>query len=134
MSAGGAAPCRLQPWPFDDCEPQVPPLPADAAGLCLAVAHPTATAPLGHRFGGQAWIRHNEDLASLQAAAQRQLDRVRQQIEALNWQRQNEQVAAGEELQALEVRWGELISKNYEIGAAVAALEAHVEGARTVQQ
>lgn len=50
------------------------------------------------QYGGQAWMKHNENLASLQKAAERQLDDVRQQIEALNWQRQNEQVQAGEEL------------------------------------
>ena len=79
------------------------------------------------RYGGQAWIRHNEDLAALKAAAERALTAARAEVDAINWERQSEQVRAGDELAQLETAWGQLVSKNYEVGLAVATLRAHVD-------
>lgn len=39
----------------------------------------------------------------------------RARIENLNWERQQEQQEVGKDLYALELRWGELISKNFEL-------------------
>lgn len=44
-------------------------------------------------------------------------------MEDINWQRQNEQQAAGQELYQLELRWGELVASNYQLNAICSATE-----------
>ena len=41
--------------------------------------------------------------------------RGREGLEHLNWQRQQEQSKAGQELYQLELQWGELVMKNYQL-------------------
>uniref|UniRef100_A0A8C2FIB7 Pre-mRNA-splicing factor SPF27 n=2 Tax=Cyprinus carpio TaxID=7962 RepID=A0A8C2FIB7_CYPCA len=48
------------------------------------------------------------------------------QIQDLNWQRKNDQLAGGAKLRELESNWVSLVSKNYEIERAIVQLENEV--------
>uniref|UniRef100_A0A674AUN7 Pre-mRNA-splicing factor SPF27 n=1 Tax=Salmo trutta TaxID=8032 RepID=A0A674AUN7_SALTR len=50
----------------------------------------------------------------------------RKQIQDLNWQRKNDQLAGGAKLRELESNWVSLVSKNYEIERAIVQLENEV--------
>ncbi|EGD78502.1 hypothetical protein PTSG_09200 [Salpingoeca rosetta] len=75
------------------------------------------------QFGGQKWTRYVEQLQALQNRLQAALDAINQDMEDINWQRQNEQQAAGQEFYQLEVRWGELVAANYQLETICRAIE-----------
>ncbi|XP_064610321.1 pre-mRNA-splicing factor SPF27-like [Liolophura sinensis] len=78
-------------------------------------------------FGASAWKAHITVLVQMVDNAQKQLGELRKHIQEINWQRKNEQSAAGEKLKNLEASWVGLVSKNYEIERACAELEKDVK-------
>ncbi|CAK6955048.1 pre-mRNA-splicing factor SPF27 [Scomber scombrus] len=68
------------------------------------------------QYGTNAWKVYNE-----------------KQIQDLNWQRKNDQLAGGAKLRELESNWVSLVSKNYEIERAIVQLENEVAQLRQQQ-
>eukprot|EP01147_Barroeca_monosierra_P003948 gene3948-6411_t len=75
------------------------------------------------QFGGQKWMQHLEQLKTIKETIQRRLDATSREIEDINWQRQTEQQALGQELFQLEVKWVELVSSNYQLETLCDQLE-----------
>eukprot|EP00064_Thunnus_orientalis_P016267 superscaffoldBa00003180_g16331 len=61
------------------------------------------------------------------------LSMKRKQIQDLNWQRKNDQLAGGAKLRELESNWVSLVSKNYEIERAIVQLENEITQLRQQQ-
>uniref|UniRef100_A0A3B3TWS5 Pre-mRNA-splicing factor SPF27 n=2 Tax=Poecilia TaxID=8080 RepID=A0A3B3TWS5_9TELE len=81
-----------------------------------------------------AQLEHQAVLCSLfENMAQKELHKFRKQIQDLNWQRKNDQLAAGAKLRELESNWVSLVSKNYEIERAIVQLENEVGQLRQQQ-
>ncbi|XP_015590455.1 pre-mRNA-splicing factor SPF27 [Cephus cinctus] len=78
-------------------------------------------------YGCEAWKSYLEILVQLLAAAQKQLQGLRKQIQEVNWQRKSMQTQGGEKLRALEAQWVGLVSKNYEIEQACVHLEEEIQ-------
>ncbi|KAI3356698.1 hypothetical protein L3Q82_003388 [Scortum barcoo] len=76
-------------------------------------------------------MSHN--LAFMIEMAQKELQKFRKQIQDLNWQRKNDQLAGGAKLRELESNWVSLVSKNYEIERAIIQLENEVAQLRQQQ-
>uniref|UniRef100_A0A1A8H6I4 Pre-mRNA-splicing factor SPF27 n=1 Tax=Nothobranchius korthausae TaxID=1143690 RepID=A0A1A8H6I4_9TELE len=85
------------------------------------------------QYGTNAWKVYNDNLAFLIEMAQKELHKFRKQIQDLNWQRKNDQLAAGAKLRELESNWVSLVSKNYEIERAIVQLENEVGQLRQQQ-
>eukprot|EP00730_Choanoeca_flexa_P015201 TRINITY_DN6921_c0_g1_i2.p1 TRINITY_DN6921_c0_g1~~TRINITY_DN6921_c0_g1_i2.p1 ORF type:complete len:175 (+),score=22.70 TRINITY_DN6921_c0_g1_i2:329-853(+) len=66
-------------------------------------------------YGGQKWTRYVDQLEKLKAQVEVEVTQAREALEQLNWERQQEQTKAGQELYELELQWGELIMKNYQL-------------------
>ncbi|KAK2191398.1 hypothetical protein NP493_53g08080 [Ridgeia piscesae] len=79
------------------------------------------------QYGPEAWKMYNNQLVHMMEAAQKQLADLRKQIQEINWQRKNEQTAAGGKLKQLEENWVSLVSKNYEIERACVELENELD-------
>uniref|UniRef100_A0A673Z058 Pre-mRNA-splicing factor SPF27 n=2 Tax=Salmo TaxID=8028 RepID=A0A673Z058_SALTR len=77
-------------------------------------------------YGTNAWKVYNDNLAFMIELAQKELQKFRKQIQDLNWQRKNDQLAGGAKLRELESNWVSLVSKNYEIERAIVQLENEV--------
>ncbi|XP_050522861.1 pre-mRNA-splicing factor SPF27 [Daktulosphaira vitifoliae] len=77
-------------------------------------------------FGTEAWKSYLEVLVKCVAAAQKQVTKLRKQIQEVNFQRKNVQMQVGEKLRDLEANWVGLVSKNYEIELACAHLEKQI--------
>ncbi|XP_016145994.1 pre-mRNA-splicing factor SPF27-like [Sinocyclocheilus grahami] len=71
-------------------------------------------------------MKRNSNLALMIENAQKELQKARKQIQDLNWQRKNDQLAGGAKLRELESNWVSLVSKNYEIERAIIQLENEV--------
>ncbi|KAJ8395125.1 hypothetical protein AAFF_G00035810 [Aldrovandia affinis] len=84
-------------------------------------------------YGTNAWKVYNDNLAFMIELAQKELQRFRKQIQDLNWQRKNDQLAGGAKLRELESNWVSLVSKNYEIERAIVQLENEVGQLRQQQ-
>ncbi|XP_038676102.1 pre-mRNA-splicing factor SPF27 isoform X3 [Scyliorhinus canicula] len=65
--------------------------------------------------------------------AQKELQRLRKQIQDLNWLRKNDQLAAGSKLREMESNWVTLVSKNYEIERAIVQLESEIHKMKQAQ-
>ncbi|CAG6021123.1 unnamed protein product [Menidia menidia] len=85
------------------------------------------------QYGTNAWKFYNDNLACMIEMAQKELHKFRKQIQDLNWQRKNDQLAAGAKLRELESNWVSLVSKNYEIERAIVQLENEVAQLRQQQ-
>ncbi|MEQ2275764.1 Pre-mRNA-splicing factor SPF27, partial [Xenotaenia resolanae] len=85
------------------------------------------------QYGTNAWKVYNGNLAFMIEMAQKELHKFRKQIQDLNWQRKNDQLAAGAKLRELESNWVSLVSKNYEIERAIVQLENEVGQLRQQQ-
>lgn len=66
-------------------------------------------------FGCETWKVYLDTISSMLSRAQTQLEKIKQEIVDINWQRKDIQSAAGVNLRALETQWVMLVSKNYEI-------------------
>lgn len=55
--------------------------------------------------------------------AEKQLEELKKTIQALNYNRKNEQTVAGTQIKSLEQKWMGLVGKNYEIECAIVELE-----------
>lgn len=77
-------------------------------------------------YGCETWKVYLDVLTSMLAKAQKQLERIKKEIQDINWQRKDKQTEAGEKLRALETQWVMLVSKNYEIEQACARLEQEI--------
>ena len=73
-----------------------------------------------------AWKTYNELLDKQKESVLNELQHVKQNIKEINWQRKNLHVKNGEQLDLLESKWVELISKNYEIEEAIMKLEKEI--------
>eukprot|EP00045_Choanoeca_perplexa_P003282 m.29652 g.29652 ORF g.29652 m.29652 type:complete len:233 (+) comp11962_c0_seq1:1-699(+) len=81
-------------------------------------------------YGGQKWTRYVDQLEKLKAQVESEVTVAQEELEHLNWQRQQEQSQAGQELYQLELQWGELVMKNYQLETACAQLEAQASTAQ----
>ncbi|XP_066500615.1 pre-mRNA-splicing factor SPF27 [Hoplias malabaricus] len=84
-------------------------------------------------YGTNAWKVSNDNLAFMIENAQKELQKVRKQIQDLNWQRKNDQLTGGAKLRELESTWVSLVSKNYEIERAIVQLENDIAQIRQQQ-
>uniref|UniRef100_A0A8D3D6C9 Pre-mRNA-splicing factor SPF27 n=1 Tax=Scophthalmus maximus TaxID=52904 RepID=A0A8D3D6C9_SCOMX len=73
------------------------------------------------------------NLAFMIEMAQKELQKFRKQIQDMNWQRKNDQLAGGAKLRELESNWVSLVSKNYEIERAIVQLENEITQLRQQQ-
>ncbi|XP_067863392.1 pre-mRNA-splicing factor SPF27 [Heptranchias perlo] len=78
------------------------------------------------QHGSNAWKVYNDNLVQMIEHAQKELQRLRKQIQDLNWLRKNDQLAAGSKLREMESNWVALVSKNYEIERAIVQLESEI--------
>uniref|UniRef100_A0A8C2XP09 Pre-mRNA-splicing factor SPF27 n=1 Tax=Cyclopterus lumpus TaxID=8103 RepID=A0A8C2XP09_CYCLU len=85
------------------------------------------------QYGTNAWKVYNDNLAFMIEMAQKELQKFRKQIQDLNWQRKNDQLAGGAKLRELESNWVSLVSKNFEIERAIIQLENEVTQLRQQQ-
>uniref|UniRef100_A0A4W6BXB5 Pre-mRNA-splicing factor SPF27 n=1 Tax=Lates calcarifer TaxID=8187 RepID=A0A4W6BXB5_LATCA len=83
------------------------------------------------QYGTNAWKVYNEYVTAV--FSQRQLFSVYKQIQDMNWQRKNDQLAGGAKLRELESNWVSLVSKNYEIERAIVQLENEITQLRQQQ-
>ncbi|NXQ11716.1 SPF27 factor, partial [Peucedramus taeniatus] len=58
--------------------------------------------------------------------AQKELQKLRNNIQDLNWQRKNMQLTALAKLREMESTWFSLVSKNYEIERTIMKLENEI--------
>ncbi|NXQ84375.1 SPF27 factor, partial [Nyctibius grandis] len=76
--------------------------------------------------GCNAWKVYNEHLVHMIEQAQKELQKLRKNIQDLNWQRKNMQLTAGAKLREMESTWVSLVSKNYEIERTIVQLENEI--------
>ncbi|EDQ86977.1 uncharacterized protein MONBRDRAFT_33609 [Monosiga brevicollis MX1] len=74
-------------------------------------------------FGGQKWMRYNEQLEQIKSDLENDLAAIKSRLDEMNWERQQEQTTAGQELYQLEVQWGQLVMQNYQLAVACGQLE-----------
>lgn len=77
-------------------------------------------------YGCETWKVYLDVITSMLARAQTQLEKIKREIQDINWQRKDRQTEAGEKLRALETQWVMLVSKNYEIEQVCAKLEEEI--------
>uniref|UniRef100_A0A8C5NQR3 Pre-mRNA-splicing factor SPF27 n=1 Tax=Junco hyemalis TaxID=40217 RepID=A0A8C5NQR3_JUNHY len=82
------------------------------------------------QHGCNAWTLYKERLVHMIEHALEELQKLRKNIQDLNWQRKNVQLTAGAKLQEMESAWVSLVSKNHEI--AIVQLENEIS--QTKQQ
>ncbi|KFQ94947.1 Pre-mRNA-splicing factor SPF27, partial [Nipponia nippon] len=78
------------------------------------------------QHGCNAWKGYNEHLVHMIEQAQKELQKLRKNIQDLNWQRKNMQLTAGAKLREMESTWVSLVSKNYEIERTIVQLENEI--------
>jgi len=85
------------------------------------------------RHSCNAWKTYNERLDKQREDALSELQQVKGRVKEVNWQRKNLHVKTGEQLDLLESKWVELISKNYEIEEAILKLEREIAAKEAAQ-
>ncbi|XP_078500517.1 pre-mRNA-splicing factor SPF27 [Lissotriton helveticus] len=78
------------------------------------------------QHGPNAWKVYNDNLVRMIENSQKELQKLRKNIQDLNWQRKNIQLNAGAKLREMESTWVSLVSKNYEIERAIVQLEIDI--------
>mmetsp|Transcript_33543 Transcript_33543/g.88091 ORF Transcript_33543/g.88091 Transcript_33543/m.88091 type:complete len:241 (-) Transcript_33543:3531-4253(-) len=78
------------------------------------------------KHGPQVWAMRTKQAKAQEEALRKELAAITSQIQDVNWKRQSEQSTVGAALHELEVQWGQLVSKNYEIERAAQQLEAEI--------
>ncbi|KAF6772423.1 hypothetical protein AHF37_09152 [Paragonimus kellicotti] len=78
-------------------------------------------------YGCNAWKQYNSVLENDLQRHEKRLLELRRRIQEINWQRKQEQTAAGARLKELEETWVGLVGKNYEIEQAIMELERELE-------
>ena len=66
-------------------------------------------------------------MEGMEKVANLRLKALEESIQEINWDRKTEQERIGGELHTLETRWGELVSKNFEIERACAEMEMQIQ-------
>ncbi|NWZ92634.1 SPF27 factor, partial [Nesospiza acunhae] len=74
-----------------------------------------------------AWKVYNKHLVHMIEQAQKELQKLRKNIQDLNWQRKNMQLTAGAKLREMESTWVSLVSKNYEIERTIEANKENIQ-------
>ncbi|CAG0915813.1 unnamed protein product [Notodromas monacha] len=74
--------------------------------------------------GPQSWQLYNETLVRMLSSAQKQLTKLREKVQEVNFSRKSQQKRVGDELAEMNSKWIGLVSKNYEIEVAITKLEA----------
>lgn len=74
-------------------------------------------------YGSNSWKVYNQTLKTMHDQAEKQLEELKKSIQAINFNRKNEQTTAGTQIKSLEQKWIGLVSKNYEIECAIVELE-----------
>lgn len=74
-------------------------------------------------YGSNSWKVYNQTLKTMHDQAEKQLEELKKSIQAINFNRKNEQTVAGTQIKSLEQKWIGLVSKNYEIECAIVELE-----------
>ena len=77
-------------------------------------------------FGAIAWTTHLYQLEFSLQQMEAELLTLRQQVERVNVERKQSQLAAGEKLSLLDHKWRELVSSNLEVSIACTLLETEL--------
>jgi len=78
------------------------------------------------RYGGHAWKTYNQSLTVMEKSYEILMKEKKNETDTLNRKRKQEQVGAGEKLQALEEQLYGSLSKNFQIESACQALEQEI--------
>ncbi|NXA01248.1 SPF27 factor, partial [Nesospiza acunhae] len=78
------------------------------------------------QHGCNAWKVYNEHLAHIEQA-QKEIQKLRKNIQDLNWQRKNMQLTAGTKLREMESTWVSPVNKNYEIERTIEANKENIQ-------
>ncbi|CAK9301115.1 unnamed protein product [Gordionus sp. m RMFG-2023] len=78
-------------------------------------------------YGSIAWKNYNKILNIMVEELKKQLIKIKKKTQEVNWQRKNDQINVGRQLQELESSWVGLVSKNYEIERAIVELEKEIK-------
>jgi len=84
-----------------------------------------------NNYGANTYIQHNKNLEAIQKSFSALLESYKQQIEQININRKNEQLAASVTLTKLESQWKTLVEKNKEIEDACDEMERVLKRKRT---
>ncbi|NWZ99447.1 SPF27 factor, partial [Nesospiza acunhae] len=74
-----------------------------------------------------AWKVYNKHLVHMIEQAQKELQKLRKNIQDLNWQRKNMQLTAGTKLREMESTWVSPVNKNYEIERTIEANKENIQ-------
>lgn len=74
-------------------------------------------------YGSNSWKLYNQTLKIMHEQAENQLEDLKKSVQAINFNRKNEQTVAGVQIKSIEQKWIGLVSKNYEIECAIVELE-----------
>jgi len=83
-----------------------------------------------NNYGSNAWRLHNQSIDFIKNRLIKVLEDCKREIEEINRNRKNEQIACGAKLAALEEQWNELVMKNIEIDKACQKLEVEIKQAQ----
>ncbi|CAG8521386.1 11218_t:CDS:2 [Acaulospora morrowiae] len=86
------------------------------------------------KYGANAWRVHNFQLEHELQQYQKSLEEYRQSILELNKQRKTEQLQAGSQIEALELKWTEMIGQTLQVEVACASLESEVQQLKQYEQ
>ncbi|KAL9850936.1 pre-mRNA-splicing factor SPF27-like [Geothlypis trichas] len=78
------------------------------------------------QYGCNAWTLYKEHLVHRIEHAQEELQKLRKNIQDLNWQRKNMQLTAGAKLREMESAWVSLVSKNHDLERTIVQLENEI--------
>lgn len=82
---------------------------------------------LMNEYASDAWICYNENLAKMSKQQQERVEKLKEEIKEINWNRKKIQTSAGDKLATLESRWVDLVAKNFEIERACVQLELEIQ-------
>jgi len=83
-------------------------------------------------YGCESWKTYLEVLTRMVNSSQQQLQKIKQQIQEVNWSRKQSQTQTGEQLRVLESSWVGLVSKNYEIDRACGEIERGIAARKNI--
>jgi pre-mRNA-splicing factor SPF27 len=86
------------------------------------------------KYGANGWRLHNYQLEHELQQYQKTLEEYKQNILDLNKQRKTEQLQAGNQIEALNNKWTEMIGQTLQVEVACASLEVEVQQLKLYEQ
>ncbi|CAI2175617.1 14584_t:CDS:2 [Funneliformis geosporum] len=86
------------------------------------------------KYGANAWRLHNYQLEHELQQYQMIMEEYKQNILDLNKQRKSEQLQAGNQIEALNNKWNEMIGQTLQVEVACASLEVEVQQLKSYEQ